>query len=115
MPIEKMPVASPVATGVVVTRHVRPWSAVCRTRDAVVAIQMWPSLRATTLVPLAANAPSLGRAGGRRSAGTRVQEAPPSLVVRMTNWPRTASLNATPCAASLKARASRNIAASAAV
>ena len=106
--IEKMPVACPVATGVAAMAHVRPPSDDRSTRDAVVPIHTCSRPNIATLVPLAAKAPSPGRAGGTRSAATRSQVRPPSTVLRITNRPSTESLKAIPRSASQNAIASRN-------
>ena len=52
--------------------------------------------KTVTFVPLAANAPSFGNAGGSRSGATGTQLLPPSSVVMMTNRPPTESLTAMP-------------------
>ena len=97
-----------MASGVGCTDHERPPSRDRSTRPAVVPIQTWSRPAIVTLVPLAAKAPSPGKAGGRRSAGTCVQVRPPSAVRRMTKRPATESLTAAPWVASAKAIASKN-------
>jgi hypothetical protein len=90
--IEKIPVVSPVATGVAVALHVRPPSVDRTTRDRDVPIHTCSRPTSATFVPLAANAPSPGSAGGNRSSATRSHSLPPLFVVRMTRWPSTESL-----------------------
>src|SRR5262249_10129361 len=63
--------------------------------------------KTATFVPLAANAPSLGSAAGRRLDATGAQERPPSRVVTMTNAPLTESLTAMPLSASQNVMASK--------
>jgi hypothetical protein len=106
-----MPEDGPEASGVPASAQVRPPSLERSTRDSLAApvpTQTWFGGSTATLVPLAAKKPSFGSAGGSAAAGTRVHVAPPSVVVRMTNWPFTESLIATPRVSSQNAMASKN-------
>src|SRR5688500_9845702 len=115
-----MPDDGPAGSGVAAAVQVRPPSLERSTR-AVAAAPVpsqtcragWvapdaPDTGTVRFVPLAANAPSFGSAGGSPAAGAGVQVAPPSAVSRRTKRPSTESLTATPRRASQKTIASKN-------
>jgi hypothetical protein len=90
----------PAHIGVSWAVQVRPQSFERKTRDTFappVPNQALPSPCATRQVPLAANAPSPGNAGGIPSTGSPFQFLPPSLVVRITKCPSTGSPSTRPC------------------
>src|SRR5262249_14207137 len=105
-----MPADCEAASGVSAIVQVLPLSAVRSTRDFVeapVPIHARSLPRTAMFVPLPANAPSFGSAGGSDADRTCVQCAPPSCVVINTNLPSTESLTAIPAFASQNAIASK--------
>jgi hypothetical protein len=115
--IEKIPADSaPAATGVSLTAQAWPRSLERKTRADLappVANQTSFSPRVTRQVPLAAKAPSPGKAGGRAFAARGFQLAPPSAVTISWNCPFTGSPRAMPFFSSQKAMASKKAAGSA--
>src|SRR5690348_16934908 len=100
-----MPALGPLGIGVLVTDQCSPRSAEVKTRDEEPppeAKNAFPPAD-TRHVPLAAKANSPSSAAGIPADGSTCHERPPSLVLRIRNFPSTGSDSTSPC------RRSRNV------